>query len=60
MIDENGPRWFEDLSKKKARIDVIALASQGKKKPTKRLLKRELTGKQRKRAAKKLVKQLGK
>lgn len=58
VIDENGPRWFEDLSKRKARTDVIALVTQEATKPSKRLKKRELTGKQRKRAAKKLVKQL--
>ena len=60
VIDENGPRWFEDLRTRKARADVIALATQGVHKPSKHLLKRELTGKQRKRAFKKLLNQLAK
>ena len=58
VIDENGPSWFQNLQKPKARADIIALASAEISKPTKRLKKRQLKGKQRKRAAKKLAKQL--
>ena len=56
LVDEDGPRWFEDLQKSKARADVIRLATGQRTKPTNRLKKRELKGKQRKRARKRLAK----
>lgn len=55
IVDETGPRWFEDLKKSKAHADVIELAARQQSKPTKRLKKRELKGKQRKRARKRLA-----
>ena len=60
LVDKNGPRWFEDLHSKSARTDVVEsavrVASGRKAKPSNRLRKRELTGKQRQRAAKRLAK----
>ncbi len=56
VVDENGPRWFEDLKKPKSHEDVIALATGRATKPSKRLKKRELKGKQRKRALKRIGK----
>lgn len=60
LVDDDGPRWFEDLRSEKAQRDVVESAVRvvaGKKaKPSKRLRSRELTGKQRTRAAKRLKK----
>lgn len=55
---ESGPRWFEALDSAKSRGDLIAFAT-GAEQPTRRLAKRELTGKRRKKAATKLAAQLG-
>lgn len=61
IVDRSGPRWFEDLRSTKAQADVVTAATRvtlGKKtKPSKRLKSRELTGKKRKKAAKRLEKQ---
>ena len=61
IVDERGPRWFEDLRSTKAQADVVTAATRvtlgGKTKPTKRLRNRELTGKKRKKAAKRLPRQ---
>ena len=58
IVDKSGPRWFEDLRSVKAQADVVTAATRvtlgGKTKPTKRLQSRELTGKKRKKAAKRL------
>lgn len=60
LVDEKGPRWFEDLRSRGAQDDVVESAvrvTSGRKvKPSKRLRKRELTGKQRQRATKRLAK----
>lgn len=58
IVDSDGPRWFEDLLSKSGRADLVSLATGEIDKPTKRLKKRELTGKQKKRALRKLVKQI--
>ncbi len=49
-----GPRWFERLQTTKVQIDLVQYASGTEAIPTTRLAKRELTGKRRKKAAKKL------
>lgn len=58
IVDSSGPRWFEDLRSPKARADVVVAATRvslgGKAKPSKRLQSRELTGKKRKKAARRL------
>lgn len=63
LIDADGPRWFEDLRSSKAQHDVVESAVRvncGKSmKTSNRLSKRELTGKQLKRASKRLTKALG-
>jgi len=53
----DGPRWFEALASPRARHDLIAFAS-SRDTPTERLGKRELRGKRKKKAAKKLAGQL--
>jgi len=62
LIDADGPRWFEDLRTKSSHLAVVEASvriSRGKKaKPTKPLRKRELVGKQRRRAEKRLAKSL--
>ena len=61
IVDEAGPRWFEDLRSSRAQADVVESVTRvqlgGNIKPSKRMKKRELTGKQRKKAAKRLAKQ---
>ncbi len=61
VVDDSGPRWFEDLRSEKARRDLILSATRvslgGKAKPSQRLKDREMTGKKRKKAAKRLAKQ---
>lgn len=63
IVDESGPRWFEDLRSPKSQADVVAAATRvslgEKTRPSKRMSKRELTGKQAKKAAKRLAKQAG-
>ncbi len=49
-----GPRWFERLQTTKVQIDLVRYAAGTESAPTGRLAKRELTGKRRKKAAKKL------
>lgn len=60
---KKGPRWFEALDSPSARTDLVsfavATANTGEAKPPKSLRKRELQGKRKKKAAKKLSKQLG-
>jgi len=60
VATKNGPVWFEDLRSSKSRNDLVEYAVQisaGKKaKPTKRLAKRELTGKRKKEAKRKFAK----
>lgn len=51
---DGDPRWFEKLQSAKAQRDVIDLARGEIDEPTKRLRARELTGKRRKKARKKL------
>lgn len=48
-----GPRWFESLDSNKVQHDLIAFAT-GAEPPSRRLAKRELTGKRKQKAAKKL------
>lgn len=55
---DEGPRWFEALDSAKVRTSLVSFAA-GTAPPTKQLAKRELTGKQRQKAAKKLAKQMG-
>lgn len=54
----DGPRWFEALDTAKVRSDLVSFAA-SRGEPTKKLGKRELQGKRRKKAAKKLASQLG-
>jgi len=54
---DDGLRWFEDLDSPKVRTTLVSFAA-GDAKPTKQLVKRELTGKQKKKAAKKFAKQM--
>jgi len=62
LTDADGPRWFEDLrtkSSQEAVVEASLRVARGKKaKPAKSLQKRELTGKQRRRAQKRLAKAL--
>jgi len=62
LFEQGEPRWFENLGSTRAQDDLVEAAvrlGKGKSaKPSKRLRKRELTGKQRTRAAKRLQKQL--
>ena len=51
----DGPRWFEDLGSTKAQRDLVAFATGNG--ATKTLRKRELTGKRKKKAARKLAAQ---
>lgn len=53
-----GPRWFEALDSKQLRSDLVAFAVEPSK-PSKKLTKRELQGKKKNKAAKKLAAQLG-
>jgi len=53
-----GPRWFEALDSKKVRNDLVSFAVEPSE-PSKKLTKRELQGKKRNKAAKKLAAQLG-
>ena len=46
--------WFERLQKRKDQAEVVALAAGEKPRPSKRLQKLELTGKRRRKAARKL------
>ncbi len=48
-----GPRWFEALDSKALRSDLVSFAVNPSE-PTKKLTKRELRGKRKKKAAKKL------
>ncbi len=59
VIGGDGPRWFEDLTGTKVQLDVCELAAStaDAPKPSKRLRSRELTGKARSKAAKRLAKQ---
>lgn len=52
-----GPRWFEALDCPKLQTDLVSFAT-GAEAPSRRLTKRELTGKRKKKAAKKLSSQL--
>lgn len=52
-----GPRWFEALDSKTLRTDLVSFAVNPSK-PSKKLRKRELQGKKKNKAAKKLASQL--
>lgn len=54
----SGPRWFEALDSKSVRTDLVSFAV-NQSTPSKKLTKREITGKTKKKAAKKLASQLG-
>ena len=60
VIGPEGPRWFENLRGKVVRRDLIALADGVTNNPqqtaTKRLRKRELTGKRRAKAQRRFAK----
>jgi hypothetical protein len=53
-----GPRWFEALDTKRLRTDLVSFAVDPSE-PSKKLTKRELQGKKKNKAAKKLASQLG-
>lgn len=53
----DGPRWFEALDSEKLRSDLVTYAINPTK-PSKKLTTRELQGKKRNKAAKKLANQL--
>lgn len=55
---ESGPRWFEAVDSPNRRDDLIRFAVSGAE-PSRRLAKRELTGKRKRKAADKLSSQLG-
>ncbi|MDG2026107.1 MAG: hypothetical protein P8J50_03300 [Acidimicrobiales bacterium] len=57
VVGPDGPRWFEDLKSTKAQEDLCAFALGTEVELPRRLLRRELTGKARKKAEKKLAKQ---
>jgi len=54
----SGPRWFEALDSKKLRTDLVSFAVDPSE-PSQKLTKRELQGKKKNKAAKKLAAQLG-
>ena len=58
VLCKNGPRWFEELQKREVQVQLVSFASGESQKPAKRVRKRELDGKQKKKAAKRLAKTL--
>ncbi len=58
MHDGDRYRWFEDLAKTKARKDLVALATGASTEVSDRLATRELTGRARAKAERKLSAQL--
>jgi len=55
---DGGHRWFERLQSKSVQQDLVSFATAPTSSPTSRLKKRELSGKQRQKAKKKLAKSL--
>lgn len=55
--DGSAVRWFERLAKPKSQRDLVALATGETTEPSTRLTRRELTGKARAKAAKRLRRQ---
>lgn len=59
VLTSDGPRWFEKLKGAEVQLEVCAMALNERTTPSKRLRGRELRGKQRAKAAKRLAKQRG-
>ncbi len=57
VLTSDGPRWFEDLEGTDVQLELCSLALDERTKPSKRLRRKELKGKQRAKAAKRLAKQ---